>query len=57
MEAEYITYEYKKEKVMEKDHINFWYRQSDYLLTFELSRMMCEETNKNESIISIDLVI
>ena len=29
IEAEYRTYEYKKEKGMEKEHINFWYIQ-DY---------------------------
>ena len=26
MEEEYRTYEYEKEKGMEKYHINFWYR-------------------------------
>ena len=33
MEAEYGTYEYEKEKGMQKEHINFWYKQADYLLT------------------------
>ena len=28
-EKEYGTYEYEKEKDMEKEHINFWYRQAD----------------------------
>ena len=57
METEYRTYEYKKQKGMEKQHINFWYRQTDCLLTLELSHMMYQEANKNESIMSIDLVI
>ena len=33
MEEKYGAYEYDKEKVMEKDHINFWYIQADCLLT------------------------
>ena len=42
---------------MEKEHINFWYREADFLLAFEIYRMMCEEANKNEPTVSIDLVI
>ena len=33
MEAEYRAYEYGKEKVTEKDNIEFWYRQPHYILT------------------------
>ena len=33
MEAEYITCEYYKEKGMQKDHINFWCRQAEFLIT------------------------
>ena len=55
MEAEYGTYEYEKDKGMEKDHIKFWYRQDDCPLTFELSLMMCKERKK--LIMSIDLLI
>ena len=33
MVAEYGTYKYEMEKEMEKEHINFWYIQSDCLLT------------------------
>ena len=33
MEAEYGTYEYEKEKGMEKEHIHFWYMQADFRLT------------------------
>ena len=41
MRSEYGTYEYEKDKGTEKDHINFWYRKADCILTFELSHMMC----------------
>ena len=57
MGAQNVTYEDDKEKVMENDPINSWYRQAYCLLTFELSRMMFQEANKNESTMSIDLVI
>ena len=46
MEAEYGTYEYDKEKGMEKDQIGFWLRQAACILTFELSCMMYEEAKK-----------
>ena len=42
---------------MEKEGINLWYRQDGCLLTFGLSCRMYEEANKNQSIISIDIVI
>ena len=42
---------------MVKDNIKLSYRQADCLLTVELSRMACEEANKNEPTMSIDLVI
>ena len=48
MESEYVTYEYEKEKGVEKKNINLWYIQADCILTFELSRMMCKEENKNQ---------
>ena len=32
-EVEYVTYEYEKEKGMENEHIKFWYRQADCILT------------------------
>ena len=51
MEADYRTYEYERDKCMKKGHINFWYRQADFILPFELYRMMCEEADKNKSII------
>ena len=51
MEVEYGTYEYEKEKGMQKKHINLWYRQADCILTFDISCMMCEKANKNESTI------
>ena len=44
MEAEYRTYEYEKD--MEKGHINFWYIQAEFLITFELYRMMFKEAKK-----------
>ena len=40
MEAEYRTYEYTKEKGTEKDKINFWYRQTVLLITFERSLIL-----------------
>ena len=40
MQAEYGTYEYERGKVMEKEHIDSWYKQADCLLTFELSCMI-----------------
>ena len=40
------TYEYEREKGMEKKHIKFWYIQADFL-NFEIYRIMCEEANKN----------
>ena len=46
MEAQYGAYKYDKENGMGNYHINFCYRQADCLLTFELSRMMCEEAKK-----------
>ena len=46
MEVEYGTYEYENYKGMQEEHINFWYRQADCLLAFELSRMMCKEAKK-----------
>ena len=42
MEVEYGTYEYEKENDMEKEGINFWYRQYDFLLVFEISCMICK---------------
>ena len=33
MKAEYRTYEYEKEKGMEKEHIKFWYRQAHCVIT------------------------
>ena len=42
---------------MEKEHIDFLYIQAYCLLTFDISHMICKEANKNESTISIDLVI
>ena len=42
MEAEYVTYEYDKEKGTEKDNIYFWYIQDGCILTFDISRMMCK---------------
>ena len=43
MEAEYVTYEYDKEKGMEKESINLQYRYAYFILTFELYCMVCEE--------------
>ena len=57
MEADDRTYEYEKEKGMEKENINLWYRQADCLQTFELYCMMCKDAKNNKSIMSIDLVI
>ena len=57
MEAQYRKDEYEKEKGMEKDHIKFWYKQADRILTFEISRIICEEDNRKQSIMSNDLVI
>ena len=42
---------------MEKDRIKFWYKQADRILTFEISRIICEEDNRKQSIMSNDLVI
>ena len=33
MEVEYVTYEWDKEKGMDNDYINFWYRKTECLLT------------------------
>ena len=57
MEAQYRKDEYEKEKGMEKDRIKFWYKQADRILTFEISRIICEEDNRKQSIMSNDLVI
>ena len=42
---------------MENECIKLCYKKSDCIITFELSRQMCEEANKNELIMSIGLVI
>ena len=55
MEAEYRTYE--QEKGMGNEHINFCYRQTYCHITFDLSLMLYKEANKNESSMSIELVI
>ena len=46
MEAEYGTYEYEKEKGVEKERIKFWYRQAGFLIYFELSHLLFEESMK-----------
>ena len=46
MEAEYRTYEYDKEKGIEKEHINIWYRKDEFILAFEISHMMCKKGKK-----------
>ena len=57
MEEEYGTYSYENYKSVEKENIKFWQRQAGFIITFDISCMMHEEANKNESIMSIELVI
>ena len=46
MDVEYRTYEYDKEKGIEKEHINIWYRKDEFILAFEISHMMCKKGKK-----------